>query len=86
MALNEIARDALEEIKAIEGAGVTTGHEAEILAAIDKAMHRAMEVCCREQAKIVEEHLAHSRGVARQINEETDRRRGLLVTNLSAMR
>ncbi len=86
MALHQIARDALEEIKAVEGTGVTDGHEAEILAAIDKAMHRAMELCCKEQAKVVEQHLSHATGVAEQINEETDRRRGLLIANLSAMR
>ncbi|RYH10553.1 hypothetical protein [Tropicimonas sp. IMCC6043] len=86
MALHQIARDALEEIKAIEGTSVTEGHEAEILAAIDKAMHRAMEVCCREHAEVVDEHLDHSRGVARQINEETERRRKLLIANLSALR
>ncbi|SDL06682.1 hypothetical protein [Aliiruegeria lutimaris] len=86
MALSKIARDALEEIKAIEGIGVTDGHEAEILAAIDKAMHRAMEVCCREQAAIVEQHLTHATGVAERINEETERRRNLLIANLSAMR
>ncbi len=86
MPLNQIARDALEEIKTIEGTGVTAGQEAEILAAIDKAMHRAMEVCCKEQAEIVEQHLSHATGVAEQINEEAERRRRLLVANLAAMR
>lgn len=86
MSLSQIARDALEEIKAIEGTGVTDGHEAEILAAIDRAMHRAMEICSRDLADVVEEHLEHSRGVARQINEESERRRKLLIANLSALR
>ncbi|MFD0978945.1 MULTISPECIES: hypothetical protein [Tropicimonas] len=86
MTLNAIAHQALEEIKAIEGTGVTEGHEAEILAAIDKAMHAAMEVCCKENAAVVEQHLTHATGVAEQINEETDRRRTLLVANLSALR
>ena len=86
MPLRDIARDALEEIKAVEGTGVTSGHEAEILAAIDKAMHRAMEVCCKQNAEVVEEHLSHATGVAERINEETQRRRGLLIANLSAMR
>ena len=86
MGLNQIARDALEEIKAIEGTGLAAGHDAKVLAAIDKAMHRAMELCCKEQAKVVEQHLSHATGVAERINEETDRRRGLLIANLSAMR
>ncbi|WP_068109772.1 hypothetical protein [Tropicimonas marinistellae] len=86
MPLKDIAHQALEEIKAIEGTGVTDGHEAEILAAIDKAMHAAMEVCCRENAEIVEQHLSHATGVAEQINEAADRRRTLMVANLSAMR
>lgn len=86
MSLHEIARDALEEIKAIEGTGVTEGHEAEILAAVDRAMHRAMDVCCKHHAEIVEEHLTHATGVAERINEESDRRRTILIANLSAMR
>ncbi len=86
MALHEIAREALEEIRAIDGTGVTDGHEAEILAAIDKAMHRAMEICCKEQADVVEQHLSHATGVAERINEESDRRRGLLISTLTAMR
>lgn len=86
MALNEIARAALEEIKAIEGTNVTDGHEAEILAVIDKAMHKAMEVCCREQADVVEQHLSHATGVAERINQETEKRRSLLIANLTAMR
>ncbi|SFC35655.1 hypothetical protein [Tropicimonas isoalkanivorans] len=86
MSLNEIAHRALEEIKRIEGIGVTDGHEAEILAAIDKAMHGAMEICSRENADIVEQHLSHATGAAERINEEADRRRTLLVANLSALR
>ena len=35
---------------------------------------------------LVEQHLSHATGVAEQINEETDRRRGLLISNLTAMR
>lgn len=86
MALNQIARDALDEIKAIEGVGLTPGHEAEILAAIDKAMHRAMDICSRQHAEIVEQHLSHATGIAEQINQETDRRRSALIANLSALR
>ncbi len=86
MSLHDIARRALEEIKAVEGTGVTDGHEAEILAAIDKAMHAAMEVCCREQADVVEQHLSHVTGVAERINQETERRQELLIANLTAMR
>ena len=86
MSLERIARQALEEIKVIEGTSVTAGHEAEILAAVNKAMHAAMEICCTQHAEIVEEHLSHATGVAERINEETDRRRNLMISNLSAMR
>lgn len=86
MALNQIARRALEEIRAIEDSGLHDGHDAEILAAIDKAMHAAMELCSRENAEIVEQHLSHATGVAERINEAADRKRNLLIANLSALR
>lgn len=86
MSLHDIARDALEEIKAIEGTGVTDGHEAELLKVIDRAMHRAMDVCCSQHAEIVEEHLSHATGVAERINLDSEKQRMLLMSNLTAMR
>jgi hypothetical protein len=86
MALHEIARKALDEIRAIEDSGLHDGHDAEILAAIDKAMDGAIQVCCHTHAEVVEQHLSHATGVAEEINVEADKRRGLLIANLSALR
>ncbi len=86
MALHEIARQALEEIRAIEDSGLHDGHDAEIIAAVEKAMDEALRVYCQTHAEVVEQHLSHATGVAEQINEEADKRRGLLIANLSAFR
>ncbi len=86
MALKDIAQHALEEIRAAAGPGATDGHEPEILAALDKAMHAAIELNSERHAEIVEAHLSHAVGVAAQINEAAEKSRGLLIANLSAMR
>ncbi|PRY25434.1 hypothetical protein CLV78_102613 [Aliiruegeria haliotis] len=86
MSMKEIARTALDEMKAIEGSGLSNEHDAEILAVIERALHAATGVWVAEHAELVAEHLSHSSGVAQEINEEAERRRGLLMANLSAMR
>ena len=86
MPLHEISQRALSDIQAIDGIALTDQQAAEVLAAIDRALQAATALCGQEHASVVAAHLEHATGVAAQINEESDRRRGLLIANLSAMR
>ena len=86
MTLHDIAAEALEQIKRVGEIEYSSEDEKQILLAIEKAMLEAANACCVENAMVVESFLNRNKEAAMQINKEIERRRKLLISNLSAMR
>ncbi|MHA1553461.1 MAG: hypothetical protein ACTSU0_03520 [Alphaproteobacteria bacterium] len=86
MSTSEAMEAAVAKISRLIGDEASTETRNAVLAAVEEAMATAIRFNCAQNSMVVESMLHRQADMARRINEESVRRRELLISNLSAMR